>query len=161
MEGEDTAAKNHRMCGKLGKEHVYAPADGITFPVPRLRDDVAALLKLTAFDLPPRRVVRPLRVVHVYYGFGNALGKQFGTTISADYNGGSKLSGWIESGEGVRFRIGLWTAEEEKESSNYKELQNLVDTVKAEARAGRLQGCEFFLFTDNSTTSRTMSNPTE
>ena len=59
--------------------------------------------------------------------------------------------GWIESGDGVRFQIGLWTAEEENESSNYKEIQNLVDTVKAKARAGRLQGCKFFLFMDNST----------
>ena len=89
VEDEDTAAANHWMCGKIGKEHVYAPADGITFPVPRLRDDVAALLKLTAFDLPPLRVVRPFRVVHIYYGFGDASGKQFGATISANYNGGS------------------------------------------------------------------------
>jgi hypothetical protein len=151
VEDEDTAAANHRMCGKIGKKHVYAPADGITFPVPRLRDDVAALLKLTAFDLLPLRVVRPSRVVHVYYGFGDASGKQFGATILANYNGGSKLSGWLEPGAGVRFRIRLWTAEEEKESSNYKELRNLVDTVKAEARAGRLHSCEFFIFTDNST----------
>jgi hypothetical protein len=89
VEDEDTAAANHRMCGKIGKEHVYAPADGITFPVPRIRDDVAALLKLTAFDLPLLRVVRPFRVVHIYYGFGDASGKQFGATISANYNGGS------------------------------------------------------------------------
>ena len=111
VEDEVTAAANHRMWGKLGKEHVYASVDGITFPVPRLRDDVAALLKLMAFDLPPLRVVRPLRVVHVYYGFGDASGRQFGSTISANYNGGSKLTGWIESGEGVRFPTGLWTAE--------------------------------------------------
>jgi hypothetical protein len=71
VEDEDTEAANHRMCGKLGKEHVYAPADGITFPVPRLRDDVMALLKLTAFDLPLLRVVRPSQVVLVYYGFGD------------------------------------------------------------------------------------------
>ncbi len=36
VEDEDTAVANHCMCGKLGKEHVYAPAEGITFPVPRL-----------------------------------------------------------------------------------------------------------------------------
>ena len=107
-------AANHWMCGKLGKEHVYAPADGIIFPVPRLRDDVVALLKLTAFDLPPLHVVRLSWVVHVYYGFMDASGKQFGATILANYNGGSKLSGWQEPGEVVRFRISLWTAKEEK-----------------------------------------------
>jgi hypothetical protein len=42
-------------------------------------------------------------------------------------------------------------AAEEEESSNYKELKNLVDTVAEEAGAGRLKNCEFFLFTDNST----------
>ena len=41
--------------------------------------------------------------------------------------------------------------EEEEESSNYKELKNLVDTVEGEATGGRLRDCEFFLFTDNST----------
>ena len=107
VEDKDTAAADHWMCGKMGKEHVYAPADGITFPVPRLRDDVAALLKLAVFDLPPLRVVCPSWVEHIYYCFGDAPGKQFGATISANYNGGSKLLGWLEPGAGVRFRIGL------------------------------------------------------
>ncbi len=31
----------------------------------------------------------------------------------------------------------------EEESSNFKELKNLVDTVDEEAKAGRLQYCEF------------------
>ena len=54
-------------------------------------------------------------------------------------------------GGGIRFRIGLWTMEEEEESSNYKELKNLVDMVEGEATGGRLCDCKFFLFTDNST----------
>ncbi len=57
----------------------------------------------------------------------------------------------MRSEQGVRFRIGLWTALEEVESSNYKELHNLVETVLAEAKAGRMRDCELFLFTDNST----------
>jgi hypothetical protein len=40
---------------------------------------------------------------------------------------------------------------EEEESSNYKELSNLVETVSEEAKAGRMRDCELFLFTDNST----------
>ncbi len=36
----------------------------------------------------------------------------------------------------VHYCIGLWTAKEEEESSNYKELKNLVDTVTEEAEAG-------------------------
>ena len=45
----------------------------------------------------------------------------------------------------------MWSAAEEEESSNYKELSNLVLTISSEARAGRLKNCEFFLFTDSST----------
>jgi len=38
----------------------------------------------------------------------------------------------------------------EEESSNYKELRNLVDSIGAEARAGQLRDCELLVFTDNS-----------
>ncbi len=69
-----------------GLAQAYAPADGVTTPVPRLRGDILALLHLTNFDLPPLRVVRPANVVHVYYGFGDASGKQFGAIVSEDYN---------------------------------------------------------------------------
>ena len=43
--------------------------------------------------------------------------------------------------DGVRFRIGLWSAE--KERSNYTELKNLVDSTEEEARVGRLSNCVF------------------
>jgi hypothetical protein len=88
--------------------------------------------------LPPLRVVRPSHVVHVYYGFGDTSGKQFGATISADYNCRGCLSRPTKGKRGIRFRVGLWLAKEEDESSNYKELCNLVETVAGEARAGRL-----------------------
>jgi hypothetical protein len=61
------------------------------------------------------------------------------------------LSQEKEAAHGVQFRIGLWSAIEEDESSNYKELSNLVKTITGEATAGRLRDCKFFLFTDNST----------
>ena len=150
-EDEDEAAANHRLAIKLGEEHVYAPEDGFTTPVPRFKDDINALLRLSNFDLPPLRVVRPSHVVHVYYGFGDASGKQFGATISANYNCRGCLSRPTKGKRGIRFRVGLWSAREEDESSNYKELCNLVETVAGEARAGRLRDCEFFIFTDNST----------
>ena len=44
------------------------------------------------------------------------------------------------------------TAEEEKESSNYREFRNLVEASEEEAAKGGLNNCEYFLFTDNSTT---------
>jgi len=63
-EDEDMAGANHR--------HPYAPDNGFTTPVPRFRDDIAALQQLTSFELPPLRVVRPTQVVQVFYGFGDA-----------------------------------------------------------------------------------------
>ena len=78
VEDEDMARINYRVGVKRGNVGVYAPEDGLTSPVPRFKDDVAALLRLTNFDLPPLRVVRPTQVVQVFYGFGDASGKQFG-----------------------------------------------------------------------------------
>ena len=87
----------------------------------------------------------------MFYGFGDALGKQFGTTLSDNYNCRGRLSQAGSDGGGVCFRIGLWSPEEEEESSNYKELKNLMDTVRKEAASGRLKDCELFIFTDNLT----------
>ena len=148
---EDAARVRHRIGPKRGGPEVYAPKDGFTTPVPRLVDDVAALIQLSQFKLPPLRVVRPSHVVQVFYGFGDASGKQFGATLSENYNCRGRLSENKHAKEGIRYRVGLWSPEEEEESSNYKELKNLVDTIKEEAAAGRLKDCELFIFTDNST----------
>ena len=150
-EDEDEAGMDHRLCRKLGEARVYAPSSGITRAVPRLLDDVRALLKLTDFGLPPLRVVRPSMVVSVFYGFGDASGKEFGGTISENYNCNKALSEIEEGRDGLRYRIGVWTAQERLESSNFKELCNLVEFTEKEAERGRLRNCEYFLFTDNST----------
>jgi hypothetical protein len=150
-EDEDEAGMDHRLSRRLGEERVYAPSSGITTAAPRLRDDVRALLKLSDFELPPLRVVRPSMVVSVFYGFGDASGKEFGGTISENYNCDRALSKIAEGKDGLRFRIGVWNAEERLESSNFKELCNLVEFTESEAERGRLRNCEYFLFTDNST----------
>ena len=71
--------------------------------------------------------------------------------VSSNYNFNSQLLKWTKATGGVRFQIGMWTTEEEKESSNYKELHNLVDMVTSKVKARKSKGCKFFLFTDNST----------
>ena len=86
VEDEDMARINYRVRVKRGNVGVYAPEDGLTSPVPRFKDDVGALLRLTNFALPPLRVVRPTQVVQVFYGFGDASGKQFGATLSENHN---------------------------------------------------------------------------
>jgi hypothetical protein len=93
-------------------------------------------------------VVRPTQLVQVFYDFGDASGKQFGATLSQNYNCKAQFKA-VKDKRGVRFRIGLWSAAEEAESSNFKELKNLVDTVSEEAKAGRVQDCELFMFTNN------------
>jgi hypothetical protein len=142
---------NHHLVNKLGEGHIYAPLDSRTTPAPRFKDDIEALWQLSNFALPPLWVVRSASVVHVYYGFGDASGKQFGATLSKSYSCRSQLSKGKQDARGVCFHVGLWAAAEEEESSNFKELKNLVDTVSEEAGAGRLRDCKFFLFTDNST----------
>ena len=57
----------------------------------------------------------------------------------------------MERPGGIQGRFGLWARDVEDESSNYRELRNLVDTVEEEATAGHLTDGELFLFTDNST----------
>ncbi len=78
-------------------------------------------------------------MVQVFNGFGDASGKQFGATLLQNYNCKARLTKATTSTGGVHFRIRLWSAAEEEESSNFKELKNLVDMVDEEAKAGRLQ----------------------
>lgn len=149
-EDEDAAAYLQRAEKKAG-ELRHVPESGSTPVVPRLADDLAALLRLTDFEKPPLRVVRSSNVVQVFYGFGDAAGKGFGSTVAGAYDCEGQLSPSRKLPSGVNYRVGLWSAVEREESSNYKELCNLVETAEAEAMAGRLRDSEFFLFTDNST----------
>jgi hypothetical protein len=73
----------------------------------------------------------------VRYGFGDASGSGFGGSIA--------LPG------GISYRIGVWGKDAEDSSSTYRELQNLVETLKAEVEAGNLRNCKMFMMTDNST----------
>ena len=121
-DGNDNALLGTHKCLGIASV-VHAPNDGLTTPAPRFAADVEALLKLSKFDLPPLQVVWPSMVVHVYYGFRDASGKQFGATIWDNHNRKSTS--------------GLRDKEYEDESSNFKELCNLVQTLTTEAQ--RLQ----------------------
>jgi hypothetical protein len=126
-----------------------APKDGKTPIAPRLLHDLRALKSLTSSPLPPLRIVRPAQVVQVLYGFGDASGKGFGSTVQGFPV--HALSSPESTTSALRYRVGIWGRDEESESSNYRELANLVLTVEAEAANGSLDRAEFFLFTDNST----------
>ena len=84
--------------------------------------------------------MRGNRLVLAWYGFGDASGQGFGST-------------W-ETREGISFRYGVWGKDSNGKSSNYRELQNIVDTAEEMGTKGDLKGVEFFLFTDNSTAKK-------
>lgn len=114
------------------------PPSGLTSAVPRLRDDIEALITLAQSDTLVRRRVRSLHTLTVYYGFGNASSNGFGVTV--------------ESEGGIQTRYGLWGRDEENESSIYQELLNLVETIEELGESSLLKGVRLWIFTDNSTT---------
>ena len=53
--------------------------------------------------------------------------------------------------DGNRYRIGIWDSDTESETSNFREFENVVETLEEEAEKGNLRGAEVFMCTDNST----------
>ena len=106
--------------------------------VSRLKADINTLAVFLSADKAPWRFVRGSKVAVAHYGFGDASKSGFGATIQG-------------STSGVWFRLGVWSCQEEAESSNYRELANLVETLEERAKLDEFRGVELFLFTDNST----------
>ena len=55
-------------------------------------EDLRALTKLTESDLPTLCVVRPTVAVQVFYRFADASDRDFGSTLSSNYNCMARLS---------------------------------------------------------------------
>jgi len=72
-----------------------------------------------------------------FYGFGDASGSGFGSTLVINSE--------------IVFCHGQWVEEIEKESSNYRELTNLVFAIEEAYAAGLLSDGALFMFTDNTT----------
>jgi hypothetical protein len=104
---------------------------------PRLASDMEALRFLFSSAEPPRRQVRGKVVVEVFYGFGDASKTGFCTNF--------------QIGAEIQYRYGHWCDATSEESSNYRELKNLVDGLEQMIMSGKIVGAEVFLFTDNST----------
>ena len=85
----------------------------------------------------PVVLVRTMMVYVLLYGFADAPGSGFGSILLSD--------------KGVRFRMGTWEKDVESNSSNWKEFENLVESLEADGEAGLLDGASLFLTTDNST----------
>ena len=88
------------------------PALGRTRAVPRFRQDLAALITLSAGDKSMARVIRGKFVLTAYYGFVDASSGRFGATVDRK--------------DGMHGRFGIWGCDAECASSNYRELRNMV-----------------------------------
>ncbi len=104
--------------------------------VPRLVDDARALKTLFKGDKPAKRVVRPKVGTSVSNSFGDASAFGFGSSTII--------------GEKLCYKSGQWDEIHTKQSSNYRELGNLIYIEEQLAR-GQLRDTELFIFTDHST----------
>ena len=104
---------------------------------PRFRADIEALLALTSTPSPPLRRRRCSKTGRFYYGFGDASGRGFGATFQV--------------GDSIHYEYGQWTTESSEESSNWRELANLVEALEHYVSELGLTDCEIFIFTDNTT----------
>lgn len=109
-------------------------------PVPRLYEDIECLSKLFDPEDPPIRYIRSAKVYMAIYGFGDASGSGFGSTFTQKVQKGC-----------INFRMGLWGRDQESLSSNYRELQNLVEALEEGVLKKDLENSEVWILTDNST----------
>ena len=118
-----------------GPSRVKPPKDVMS--APRLYDDVYALKLLFKEKEPVKRRVRLSQRAVAFYGFADASGQGFGSMLLL--------------GSSVRYRHGQWTVTLSEESSNFRELFNLVNAIEDAYQEGALAESELFMFTDNST----------
>ena len=117
-------------------------------PARRLKDDLKVLLMLTREETPPVCKVFSSSIYIVKYGFGDASGGGFGSSLTTVGN------------QMVNVYQGTWGEGMKTKSSNFKEFGNFVAKLLLEGKHGRLDGAEIFLFTDNSTTESAFANGT-
>ncbi len=91
--------------------------------------------------VPPLRQVRPSKTTVATYMFGDASGSGFGNSLEIDHN--------------LYYSHGQWNQDHSRESSNFRELANLVLAIQNAKEGGLLNNTELFVFTDNGTTEST------
>jgi len=105
--------------------------------LPRFIKSVDALHSLFSCEEPPSVTVRTADVQFIVYGFADASKSGFGASL--------------EYVDGVRYRVGTWSSDEDNASSNFREFANIVETIEEEVANGRLKNSTLILATDNST----------
>ena len=81
----------------------------------------------------------------MFFGSEDAAGKGFMSTVARSYDCQSKSSKVISYDNGLNCQVGIWTALEELESSNYKEFYDLMETTEEECKSGCLHNYYFFV----------------
>jgi hypothetical protein len=109
-------------------------------PVPCYGSDLNALTELLSHEEPPVRLVRKAHIHMTYYGFVDASSHGFGSSFLPE--------------NGISYTYGMWGQDDSAQSSNYRELNNLVTILEDRVRDGSLVGSEVYLFTDNTTAER-------
>lgn len=122
----------------LSSEGQTGDAPDLVSPAPRLQDDLDCLLQLFLADAAPTRMVRFTKRAVAIYGFVDASNSGFGSSF--ELPDGSLL-----------FRHGMWGRDADSQSSNFRELRNLVDSVEEGVACGELEDSELLIFTDNTT----------
>jgi hypothetical protein len=106
---------------------------------PRLKEDVRILRMFFDPPSPVQVLVRPVQgSSFVAYGGGDASGEGFGGEM-------------LPLGMKPLLRRGFWCKADAENSSNWRELRNLIDVIKIGVKQGNLVGREVWLATDNST----------
>ena len=104
--------------------------------VPVLKEHLEALLVLFEGSKPMLRLICGASIFEVCYVFGDASSAGFG---SSD----------LKSDGSIGFCFGIWGIKGKGSTSNYQELQNLVEILQAMGLKDELKGKEVFIFTDN------------
>ena len=109
--------------------------DKYVVAVPRFHSCLKALSKVMAPKSPPVVVVRSRNCTVLIYGFADASGSGFGSTLLVNKE--------------IHYRIGTWSSSEDSNSSNWREFENLVCAVEEAGKEGKLKGATVILATDN------------
>jgi hypothetical protein len=104
---------------------------------PRLHDDILALVHLFSDKEPTKRTIQPKKCAEAMYMFGDASGSGFGSSLMIEQE--------------IYYLHGQWSSTFASETSNYRELGNLLHAITEATNKGLLKNSELFVFTDNTT----------
>ena len=123
----------------IDSKRLYRYADHPSSVKPNLRfnQSINALKQFLLPAQPPIISDRCSKVSMIIYGFADASGTGFGSTF--------------DDGTTTKYRVGTWGKDSELESSNWRELTNIVDTLEKEALSQDLHGSIMIMATDNAT----------